>query len=56
VLKSLLADRYVIDEPISTTFWTLTKEGEEVKLNGSPENIVLKMVPAEGITVANLNR
>jgi hypothetical protein len=45
-----------VDEPIVTTFWTLTKEGEDVRVYGSPENIVMKSIPLEGIAVAALNR
>jgi predicted transcriptional regulator len=36
-LKSLSVDSYICDEPISTTYWTLTKEGEQVLNEGSPE-------------------
>jgi hypothetical protein len=37
VLKSLLVDGYVIDEPLSNTFWALTEEGCEIAAKGSPE-------------------
>jgi phenylalanyl-tRNA synthetase alpha chain len=37
VLKSLLVDNYVLDEPLSTTFWTLTEEGNTFAENGTPE-------------------
>jgi phenylalanyl-tRNA synthetase alpha chain len=45
VVKSLLVDRYVVDEPLSTTYWTLTEEGKEVLLRGSAEVQVYNAVP-----------
>ena len=48
VVKSLLVDRYIIEEPLSTTYWALTAEGEQVATNGSPEIQVLNAVPLEG--------
>ena len=48
-LKSLLTDSYCIEEPLSTTFWTLTEEGKSVVSAGSPEFQVFKAVPAGGI-------
>jgi phenylalanyl-tRNA synthetase alpha chain len=53
-LKSLLADNYLLDAPLSTSFWTLTSEGEDVVKNGSPEIQVLKAIPEEGISNAAL--
>jgi len=55
VVKSLLVDRYVVDEPLSTTYWALTDEGKDVVLNGSPEIQVLRAIPLEGVTVASIN-
>lgn len=37
VLKSLLSDRYVIDEPLTKTYYSITPEGESIALSGSPE-------------------
>ena len=37
VLKSLLVDNYVSDEPLSNTFWILTEEGSAFANNGTPE-------------------
>lgn len=59
VVKSLLVDRYVADEPLSTTHWTLTAEGKDVAAKGSPEIQVLQAVQsagAEGLTVAEVNQ
>lgn len=55
VVKSLLVDRYVADEALSTTFWALTEEGKEVVSNGSPEVRVFNAVTAEGVSVSSLN-
>ncbi len=55
VVKSLLVDRYVADEALSTTFWALTEEGKEVVSNGSPEVRVFNAVAAEGVSVSSLN-
>lgn len=54
-LKSLLPDRYVLDEPLSVTYWALTSEGEDVVKNGSPEIQTLRAIPVDGITIAELN-
>lgn len=40
VIKSLCADHYVLDEPLSTSFWTVTDEGEAFATNGTPEFLV----------------
>jgi len=48
VVKSLLSDRYVTEESLSTTYWMLTTEGEQVVKFGSPENQVFNMIPVEG--------
>lgn len=53
-IKSLLVDSYVIDDQISTSFWTLTDEGSEIIANGSPEMQVYTTIPAEGINVIDL--
>ncbi len=55
VIKSLLADKYVLEEPLSTSFWTLTQEGEDVANTGSPEIQVLKALSEAGTSVAELN-
>lgn len=44
-IKSLLVDAYVVDEAISTSFWTLTEEGQEIASKGSPEFQVFNAVP-----------
>jgi PheRS DNA binding domain 3/PheRS DNA binding domain 1 len=54
VVKSLLVDQYVADEPLTTTFWTLTDEGQEIADKGSPEFQVYNAVPAEGIQMTEL--
>lgn len=53
-LKSLLADNYCLDEPITSTFWTLTEEGSTVVTAGSPEFQVFSAVPAGGINMKEL--
>lgn len=58
VVKSLLVDRYVIEEPLSTSFWTLTADGKNAASNGSPEFRVINSVFSageEGITIDELN-
>lgn len=55
VLKSLLVDLYLVDEPLSLTYWTVTSEGQDVLKNGSPEIQVYNAIPSDGITVAALN-
>lgn len=55
VLKSLMVDRYVSDEPVSVTYWALTDEGKDVAKNGSPEIQVFNAVPVGGISVSDLN-
>lgn len=54
VVKSLLVDAYVIDEPVTNSFWVVTDEGNEMAEKGSPEYQVFQAVPVEGITVAEL--
>lgn len=56
VMKSLLVDSYVSDEPITSMFWTLTDEGNDIVKKGSPEFQVFNMVPSDGIAVAELNK
>ena len=34
-LKSLLTDQYVTDEPLSTSYWTITDEAKKICANGS---------------------
>lgn len=48
VVKSLMTDFYVLEEPLSKTYWSLSAEGEGVAKNGSPEMRVLSAVPLEG--------
>ena len=40
IMKSLLADQYVVDTPLSTSFWTVTGEGDIMAADGSPEYLV----------------
>lgn len=56
-IKSLLVDGYVIDEPLTTSYWTLTDEAQDIVTNGSPEYRVYNSIPNDtiGITVAELN-
>ena len=56
MVKSLMTDMYLVEEALSTTYWALTKEGEDVCVSGSPEIIVFKSVPPEGISLPALNR
>jgi len=56
VIKSLLGDNYVTDEPISTSYWTLSEEGEQICRDGSSEFVVFNAVPPDGgATIAELN-
>jgi phenylalanyl-tRNA synthetase alpha chain len=55
-VRSLMVDQYLVDEPLSVTLWSPTDEGKEVISKGSPEIQVLQAIPADGITVANLNK
>jgi hypothetical protein len=63
MVKSLLVDRYVVDEALSSTYWTLSEEGKEVLLHGSAEVQVYNAVPSSegseegrgGLTIAELN-
>lgn len=48
VLKSLLVDQYVVDEPLTVSYWTLTDEGADIASTGSAEFRVYSAVPAEG--------
>lgn len=41
-IKSLLTDQYVTAENLETSFYALTKEGEDILANGSQEILVLK--------------
>lgn len=55
VLKSLHGDGYVLDEALTTSFWTLTEEGEQTCSLGSPEFQVYNAVPeADGIDMSTL--
>ena len=55
-MKSLMVDNYVTSEPLSTTYWSLTDEGRQICLEGSPEYLVFNAIPSEGgITVGNLS-
>jgi hypothetical protein len=54
-IKSLLNDNYVVDEQIVTSFWTLTPEGEDVVVHGSPEyQIFMGVPPGDGILLTTL--
>lgn len=55
-IKSLLVDRYVAEESITVTFWSLTEEGDEISAKGSPEYQVFISVPAEGISLEALQQ
>lgn len=56
-LKSLLTDRYIIDEPLSTSYWVVTEEAKKICTNGSPEFIVFNAIPTnDGISVGDLNK
>ena len=47
-IKSLLADQYVTAEDLSTSFYSLTPEGESILANGSQEIVVLKALEEAG--------
>jgi phenylalanyl-tRNA synthetase alpha chain len=47
-IKSLLADEYVAVDNLSTSFYTLTKEGTSILENGAQEIIVLKALEEAG--------
>ena len=47
-IKSLEADAFVVTEPLSTSFYTLSKEGEGILANGSQEMLVLKALEGAG--------
>ena len=47
-LKSLDADGFIVMEPLSTSFFALSKEGEDIVANGSQEMIVLKALQGAG--------
>jgi len=54
-IKSLLAEQYLAVENLETKFFTLTKEGESILIDGSQEAIVLKALNAEGkLSMADL--
>jgi phenylalanyl-tRNA synthetase alpha chain len=57
VVKSLLGDAFVKDEPLSKSIWQLTEEGEKCVSDGSPEFIVFSAVAEgdEGTTIESLN-
>jgi phenylalanyl-tRNA synthetase alpha chain len=44
--------RYVADEALSTSFWTLTDEGGDIIKNGSPEFQVLLAVPTDEVGIS----
>eukprot|EP00980_Cylindrotheca_fusiformis_P028623 scaffold22620_cov131-Cylindrotheca_fusiformis.AAC.18 len=47
-IKSLLADEYIAVENLSTSFYSLTKEGESILANGSQEYAVLQALEESG--------
>ena len=53
-VKSLLVDKYVQDESLTNSFWSLTEEGQEIVKKGSPEYQVYISVP-EGNEGINMN-
>lgn len=53
-MKSLLIDKYICEEKLECSFWTLTEEGAGVAVNGAPEYQVFMHVPAEGILLTGL--
>lgn len=55
-IKSLSADRYVVEEPLSTVYWTLTSEGKTVAAEGSPEVQLMRAVGPDGASIAALNQ
>jgi len=56
VIKSLHGDGYVLDEPLTATFWTLSEEGDQTRIKGSPEFQVFNAVPAgDGLDMSALN-
>lgn len=56
-LKSLEADAYVALEPLSTSFFALTKEGEGILANGSQEILVLKALEeASKLSIPDLQK
>lgn len=56
-IKSLLADDYISTEDLSTSFYVLEKEAEEILANGSQEIIVLKALEAAGkLSVSDLQK
>eukprot|EP01038_Epipyxis_sp_PR26KG_P008499 gene8499-11490_t len=57
-IKSLLADRYLLEEAINTTYWALTVEGQDILINGSPEIQVFKFISQvpTGISVNEVNK
>jgi hypothetical protein len=55
-IKSLLVDGYILDEPLSKSFWALTDEGADIASNGSPEFQIFSAVsPTDGMSVGDLN-
>ena len=56
VIKSLLTDRYLCEEHLSTTYWVLTSEGEQVLANGSPEMQVLNIITDKGISLSEIQQ
>jgi phenylalanyl-tRNA synthetase alpha chain len=48
VLKSLMADEYVVANDLTTSFYTLSKEAESILKNGAQEMIVLKALVEKG--------
>jgi phenylalanyl-tRNA synthetase alpha chain len=54
-IKSLLAEAYVASEDLSTSFYSLTSEGESILVNGSQELLVLKALNEAGkLSIADL--
>lgn len=53
-VKSIEALDMVKSEPLKTTRWELTEEGQQVADNGSHEAIVYRSIPDSGISQAEL--
>ena len=58
-VKSLLVDKYVAEQALSSSYWELTEEGKRVVSGGSQEFIVFSAIAAaenSSIAVADLNK
>ena len=57
-VKSLEVEAYVAVEPLKMSFWSVTKEGNQIITNGSPEVLVWNAIKCSdgGLTVAELQK